>query len=63
MTPMEEARRSRGMTQSELAEKTGCTQGRISHLEKRIARPSPELAKRLAAVLELDVLKILYPGD
>ncbi|WP_024303340.1 helix-turn-helix transcriptional regulator [Pseudogulbenkiania sp. MAI-1] len=63
MTPIEAARKRLGMTQSELAEKAGCTQGHISQLEKGLTNPSRELAKRLATALELTVMEILYPED
>lgn len=43
-----DARKSTGMTQKELAEKTGITQGDISRLENGSANPSLKTLQRLA---------------
>jgi len=43
-----DARKSTGMTQKELAEKTGITQGDISRLENGSANPSLRTLQRLA---------------
>ena len=43
-----DARKNAGMTQKELAEKTGITQGDISRLENGSANPSLKTLQRLA---------------
>ena len=43
-----DARKSTGMTQKDLAEKTGITQGDISRLENGSANPSLKTLQRLA---------------
>ncbi len=43
-----DARKNSGMTQKELAEKTGITQGDISRLENGSANPSLKTLQRLA---------------
>lgn len=63
MTPMKEARKRKGMTQIELANAVGASQAHISKLENGTEQVSPDLAKRLAEVLGLDVVKILYPNE
>ena len=45
---MIDARKATGMTQKELAEKTGITQGDISRLENGSANPSLKTLQRLA---------------
>ena len=45
---MIDARKATGMTQKELAEKTGITQGDISRLENGNANPSLKTLQRLA---------------
>lgn len=44
-----DARKTAGLTQQELAEKTGITQGDISRLESGNANPSLKTLQRLAA--------------
>ena len=46
---MLEARKSMGMTQKELSDKTGITQGDISKLESGNANPSVRTLQRLAS--------------
>lgn len=48
---MIDARRATGMTQKELSERTGITQGDISKLENGSANPSIKTLQRLAAGL------------
>ncbi|WP_274570650.1 helix-turn-helix transcriptional regulator [Neisseria leonii] len=61
MNKLTDARKRKGLTQKELAELVGCTQTNISHIELGRQVPSRELGKKLAEVLEMDVLDILYP--
>ncbi|MBA8735358.1 helix-turn-helix transcriptional regulator [Chromobacterium violaceum] len=63
LSPLREARKRMGMTQPELARQVSVTQGHISRLESRKDNASPDLAKRLAQVLDIPVTKILYPDE
>ncbi len=54
-------RLEKNLSQVALAEKVKCSQGHISDIENGNETPSPTLAKKLADVLEIDVLDILYP--
>ena len=63
MTPMRDARKRLGMTQKQLAEQVGISQAHICNLEKEKEQASPDLAKRLAAVLGMDVMQILFPEE
>jgi len=55
MQAMIDARKESGMTQKELAEKTGITQADISRLEKGNANPSLRTLQRLAAGMNMRV--------
>lgn len=57
------ARKRKGISQIELAEKVGCTQTNISHIELGRQSPTPVLAKKIADILEMNVLDILYPDE
>jgi len=46
-------RRDLGLSQAELAAKAGCSVNTVRKLESDERRPSPELATRLAEVVEL----------
>lgn len=52
---MIDARRSSGMTQKQLAEKTGITQADISKLERGNANPSLRTLQRLAAGMGMQI--------
>ncbi len=54
-----DARKESGLTQKELAEKTGIAQGDISKIEKGLANPSLKTLKRLALGMG-KVLKIEF---
>ncbi|MEO9387136.1 helix-turn-helix transcriptional regulator [Chromobacterium phragmitis] len=56
-------RRELRMTQGELADAVKCSQAHISNLERGKDNASPDLAKRLAQVLDIPVTKILYPDE
>ena len=43
------------LSQSELAEKVGCTIGAISHIETLKAKPSLDLLKKICKVLEIEI--------
>jgi transcriptional regulator with XRE-family HTH domain len=48
-----EARKSSGLTQKELAQRTGIAQGDISKIENANANPSLDTLKRLAAGMDM----------
>ena len=54
-----EARKSSGLTQKELSERTGIAQGDISKLEKGNANPSIRTLQRLAAGMGM-ILKVEF---
>lgn len=60
---IKEKRLEKNLSQAALAEKVQCSQGHISDIENGNETPSPALAKKLADVLEIDVLQILYPDE
>ncbi len=55
MQAMIDARKESGLTQKQLAEKTGITQADISRLEKGSANPSLRTLQRLAAGMNMRV--------
>ena len=59
---MLDARKKSGMTQKELAERTGIAQGDISKLERGSANPSIRTLKRLAKGMGM-VLKIEFTPE
>ena len=59
---MLDARKKSGMTQKELAERTGIAQGDISKLERGSANPSIRTLKRLAQGMGM-VLKIEFTPE
>ncbi|MBP7810696.1 helix-turn-helix transcriptional regulator [Uruburuella suis] len=61
MNLIKQNRERKQLSQAELAEKVGCTQTYISYLERSQKAASPTVAKKIADVLDIDVLKILYP--
>jgi transcriptional regulator with XRE-family HTH domain len=56
---MIDARKKKGITQKELAEKTGIAQGDISKLENGNGNPSIKTLQRLAAAMDMS-LKIEF---
>jgi transcriptional regulator with XRE-family HTH domain len=60
LTPLEYARRSRGLTQRELEGLVGFPPTTISHLEARRRKPDPATQFRLAEVLGVPV-EALFP--
>lgn len=60
-TPLRRARIQAGLSQSELAEKVGITQGSLSEMERMECRPSPDVAEKLAAILGVSEMQLLYP--
>ena len=57
------ARKAKGFTQAYVAEQVGCTQTNISHIEIGRQRATPEIAQKLAELLGLSPMDILYPGN
>ena len=51
---LDEMRKEKNMTQAELAKRIGVAQNTISQVETGERRPSVELAKRIAGVLDFD---------
>ncbi|WP_158300743.1 helix-turn-helix transcriptional regulator [Chromobacterium sp. ATCC 53434] len=62
MNTVREARQLLKLSQKQLAGKCGCSQGRIAQLENGNGKASPELARRIAAALDIPVLNVLYPS-
>lgn len=60
-TPLARARKAAGLTQIQLAEKIGVLQSTISRLERGQDSASPSTAEKLAGVLGISELEILYP--
>lgn len=56
------ARMSRSMTQGELAEQAGTTQGRVSKIEHGLRAPTDELLGEFARVLDYPTLFFFQPG-
>lgn len=54
-----DARKTKGITQKELSERTGIAQGDISKLENGSANPSIRTLKRIAAAMDMS-LKIEF---
>ena len=50
-------RKSRGMTQAQLAEAVGLTEGAVRHYESGIRAVKPELLESIAAALSVNALK------
>lgn len=64
MTPLQSARKSKGLTQEQLAKKVGVSQAHISDLERNEERASADLAARLVKALgrrRIREEQILYP--
>ena len=62
-TKLINARKKKQLSQYAVAEQVGCTQTNISQLELGKQRPSLLLAKKLAELLEINVIDVLYPED
>ena len=60
---MIDARKKTGLTQTELAERTGITQGDISKIERGNANPSLSTLKRLAAGMNMRLRLEFLPVD
>jgi len=55
-------RAKEGLTQQGLAQEVGCSQANISLLERGITTPSPDLAKKLACRLGMNIEQVLFPA-
>ena len=62
-TKLINARKKKKLSQYAVAEQVGCTQTNISQLELGKQRSSLRLAKKLAELLEINVMDVLYPED
>lgn len=58
--PLRVWREHRGLTQAELAEKTGVTQGAVAQLESGKRRGSVELLRKMAATLQIDLDDLIW---
>ena len=56
------ARKRKGYTQEFVGMQVGCKQANISHLESGRQVATRAMALKLAALLEMDVVDVLYPG-
>lgn len=55
LSQMHYKRKKMKLSQSDLAEKVGCTIGAISHIETLKAKPSLDLLKKICKVLEIEI--------
>ena len=60
-TKLINARKKKKLSQYAVAERVGCTQTNISQLE--LGKQRSSLAKKLAELLEINVMDVLYPED
>ena len=60
-TDLIKARKKAGLTQQQLAKAMGVYQSAISKYESGELAVTPMRAKKMASVLDIDVLAILYP--
>jgi len=60
---LKDARKGKGLTQAALAASVGCDQATISKYENGSASPTTEIAPKLAGLLGLSVVQVLYPLD
>jgi transcriptional regulator with XRE-family HTH domain len=60
---MIEARKTSGMTQKQLSEKSGIAQGDISRIERASANPSLKTLKRLAAGMDMKLKLEFVPAS
>jgi len=60
---MIDARKKSGLTQKELADKTGITQGDISKIERGNANPSLNTLKKLADGMNMTLQLVFAPAD
>lgn len=61
VSSLKSARKARGMSVQAVAKATGLDASSISRIERGAQQPTPANAKRLAEVLGVPVLSILYP--
>ena len=58
--PVKVWREHRGLTQAQLAERAGVTQGAVAQIESGKRRGSVDLLRKLAAALEVDVDDLIF---
>lgn len=61
VTPLKKARKDKGYSQAGLAEVVGVSQTTISDLERMREKTSPDVAEKIATVLGISEMEILYP--
>lgn len=60
MSVIKQARKQKGMTVYDVADKVGVTAGVISRVERGLAGLRPENARKLAKVLDLNIEQVLF---
>ena len=63
MVDLRKVRTEKGMTQDALAREVGVIRQTISNIECGVNRPSPELAMRIAEVLEIEWYKFFTKDE
>lgn len=62
MFSLKSVRKSKGMSQKELAEMCGKSRSTVCEIERGYIKPSVPFAKRMAAILGID-WTLFYPDD
>lgn len=60
MTKLKAARKAKGLTVQDVAERCGITPGSVSRIERGLMGTTPETAKKLAAVLGIDPADVIF---
>ena len=60
---LEKLRKAKGISQIQLAQKTGLTQGAISHIESEIRKPSIQTAQAIAKALGCTIDELLAESE
>lgn len=60
MTKLKAARKAKGLTVQDVAERCGITPGSVSRIERGLMGTTPETAKKLAAVLGIDPAEVIF---
>ena len=51
---LKKRRRSKNLTQSQVAEQSGVSRVHYTHIENGVRRPSPDVAQKIAKLLDFD---------
>lgn len=60
MTKLKAARKAKGLTVQDVAERCGITPGSVSRIERGLMGTKPETAKKLAAELGIDPADVIF---